>query len=68
MGLRKQFINNFVFPTWACAAGFNTNNKNVEYSKAIRCSSHPMSSNSVVNSGNKSQILNLQLSTSHLKN
>ena len=21
--LRKQFINNFVFPTWACAAGFN---------------------------------------------
>ena len=25
MGLRKQFINNFVFPTWACAAGFNNN-------------------------------------------
>ena len=24
--LRKQFINNFVFPTWACAAGFNNNN------------------------------------------
>ena len=26
MGLRKQFINNFVFLTWACAAGFNNNN------------------------------------------
>ena len=25
-GLRKQFINNFVYPTWACAAGFNNNN------------------------------------------
>ena len=25
VGLRKQFINNFVFPTWACAAGFNNN-------------------------------------------
>ena len=28
MGLRKQFINNFVFHTWACAAGFNNNNNN----------------------------------------
>ena len=26
VGLRKQFINNFVFPTWACAASFNNNN------------------------------------------
>ena len=26
VGLRKQFINNIVFPTWACAAGFNNNN------------------------------------------
>ena len=26
VGLRTQFINNFVFPTWACAAGFNNNN------------------------------------------
>ena len=23
--LRKQFMNNFVFPTWSCAAGFNNN-------------------------------------------
>ena len=23
VGLRKLFINNFVFPTWPCAAGFN---------------------------------------------
>ena len=23
VGLRKQFINNFVLPTWACPAGFN---------------------------------------------
>ena len=22
VGLRKQFVNNFVFTTWACAAGF----------------------------------------------
>ena len=30
VGLRKQFMNNFVFPTWACAAGFNNyyNNNN----------------------------------------
>ena len=27
VGLRKQCINNFVFPTWACAVGFNNNNK-----------------------------------------
>ena len=26
MGLRKQFINNSVFPTWTCVAGFNNNN------------------------------------------
>ena len=27
--LRKQFIKNFVFAPWACAAGFkNNNNKN----------------------------------------
>ena len=25
VGLRKQFINNFVFPTWACATDFNNN-------------------------------------------
>ena len=28
VGLRKQFIYNFVSPTWACAAGFNNNNNN----------------------------------------
>ena len=28
VGSRKQFINNFVFPTWAGAAGFNNNNNN----------------------------------------
>ena len=28
VGLRKQFINNFVFPTWAYGAGFNDNNNN----------------------------------------
>ena len=28
VGLRKQFINNFVFPTWAGPAGFNNNNNN----------------------------------------
>ena len=26
--LRKQLINNFVFLTWASAAGFNNNNNN----------------------------------------
>ena len=26
VGLCKQFINNFVFPTYSCAAGFNNNN------------------------------------------
>ena len=24
--LQKQFISNLVYPTWACAAGFNNNN------------------------------------------
>ena len=33
MGLRKQFINNFVFPTYACAAGFNNNNNNNNHEK-----------------------------------
>ena len=28
MGLRKQFINSFVFSTWDCAAGLNINNNN----------------------------------------
>ena len=28
VGLRKQFINNFVFPTCAYAAGFNNKNTN----------------------------------------
>ena len=28
VGLRKQLINNLVFLTWACAAGFNNNNNN----------------------------------------
>ena len=26
MWFRKQFMNNVVFPSWACAAGFNYNN------------------------------------------
>ena len=26
VGTRKQFLNNFDFPTCACAAGFNNNN------------------------------------------
>ena len=28
VGLRKKFMNFFVFPTWTCAAGFNNNNSN----------------------------------------
>ena len=28
VGLHKQFLNNFVFPIPACAAGFNNNNNN----------------------------------------
>ena len=28
VGFRNKFINNFLFPTWACAAGFNKINKN----------------------------------------
>ena len=31
MGLRKQFIYNFVFPTWAYDTGFNNNNNNYYY-------------------------------------
>ena len=27
VGLWKEFMNNFLFPTWACAARFNNNNK-----------------------------------------
>ena len=29
VGLRKQFINNYVFPTRACSVGFNNNNNNI---------------------------------------
>ena len=32
VGLRKQFINHFIFPTRACAAGFNKNNNYDYYS------------------------------------
>ena len=28
VGLPKQFIKNFVFPTWACSANNNNNNNN----------------------------------------
>ena len=28
VGLQKKFLNNFVFPTCACAAGFNNNKNN----------------------------------------
>ena len=28
VGLRKQFINNSVFPTWSCGAGFRDDNNN----------------------------------------
>ena len=31
VGLRRQFITNFVFPTSACAAGFDNNNNNYYY-------------------------------------
>ena len=31
--LRKEFKNNFVFPTWACAAGFTTNNNSNNFSR-----------------------------------
>ena len=31
VGLRKQLMNNFVFPTWACDAGFNNNNNKAEW-------------------------------------
>ena len=27
MGMRRQFVNNIVSPTWACAAGFNNNDE-----------------------------------------
>ena len=29
VGLRKHFINNYVFPAWAGATGFNNNNNNI---------------------------------------
>ena len=36
VGYRKIFINNFVFPTWACATGFNNNN-NVGVMRRLYC-------------------------------
>ena len=33
VGFQKKFINNFVFPTWACAAGFNNNNNYYYYDR-----------------------------------
>ena len=29
VGLCEQFVNNFVFISWACSAGFNNNNNNI---------------------------------------
>ena len=40
VGLRKQFINNFVFPTWACAAGFNKNYNNLVYFHVLFLAHH----------------------------
>ena len=43
VGLRKQFTNNFVFPTWASAAGFNYYNdcmgfiNTIKYMYIIKC-------------------------------
>ena len=39
-GLRKQFMNNYVSPTWACAAGFNNNNNNNIREKNISTAFH----------------------------
>ena len=39
VGLRKQFLSNFVFSTWACGAGFNNNNNNAILSSQIDKSS-----------------------------
>ena len=36
VGLRKQSINNFVFPTLACAAGFD-NNKIHQACRLLHC-------------------------------
>ena len=36
VGLGKQFINSFVFHTWACGAGFNNN----MFWVAIQCSNY----------------------------
>ena len=35
MGLRKQLINNFVCPPWACAASLNNNNKTIDTTKLL---------------------------------
>ena len=44
--LRKQLINNFVSPTWACAAGFNNN-----YNKNNRLTAALMSQNIIFSKG-----------------
>ena len=36
MGLRNQFINNLVFPSWACAAGLNNHNISLHLCICIR--------------------------------
>ena len=41
VGLRRQFMNNFVFPTWACADGFNNNNKNNNNNNNILLENNP---------------------------
>ena len=38
VGLRKKFIDNFVFPTWACDAGFNNNNNFIYFSNFLKIS------------------------------
>ena len=36
LGLRKQFIQNIVFPSWACAAGFNNNNNLLKSNSLVK--------------------------------
>ena len=47
LGLQKQFINNLVFPTWACAARFNNddnnnNNNNIILSRSTESFFHKL--------------------------
>ena len=62
VGLQKQLIKNVVFPTWACAAGFNNNSAKGDISQ-----SSPSREANEISQDNEIYFTNLDLSRKKTK-